>query len=77
MPRLFAAVFAVTLIWAVHAGVDWDWELPAVGFGVFALSGIALAETTVRRGWPNRVYESWPFRAVVALACVFGKAQRA
>ena len=42
---LFAAIFAATLIWAVHAGVDWDWELPAVSLWVFALAGMALART--------------------------------
>jgi hypothetical protein len=68
---IFAAVFAALLMWAVHAGVDWDWELPAVGFGLFALTGIALAEPTVTDGWRRRVYNSWAFRAAVALACLF------
>ena len=38
-----AAVLAATLTWAVHAGVDWDWELAAVTIWVFGLAGIALA----------------------------------
>ena len=40
---LYAAIFAVMLIWAIHAGVDWDWEMPAVMAPVFALGGAALA----------------------------------
>lgn len=40
---LFAALFAAMLSWAVHAGVDWDWQLPALGFFVFALGGMAIA----------------------------------
>jgi hypothetical protein len=43
---IFAAIFTTTLMWAVHAGVDWDWELAAVSCCVFALAGIALARTT-------------------------------
>jgi hypothetical protein len=40
---LYAALFATALAWAVHAGVDWDWETPAVTAWVFALGGAALA----------------------------------
>ena len=39
---IHAAVFSAALAWAVHAGVDWDWELPAVTLWVFALAGAAL-----------------------------------
>jgi O-antigen ligase len=44
---LYAAVFAAMLTWALHASVDWDWQLPATGFFVFALGGMAIA---ARRG---------------------------
>ena len=27
---VFAALFAAALAWAIHAGVDWDWQMPAV-----------------------------------------------
>jgi O-antigen ligase len=40
---LFAAIFAAMLTWVVHASVDWDWQLPALGFFVFALGGMAIA----------------------------------
>jgi O-antigen ligase len=40
---LYAALFATALAWAVHAGVDWDWQTPAVTAWVFALGGAALA----------------------------------
>ncbi|MDQ3645107.1 MAG: hypothetical protein M3356_06345, partial [Actinomycetota bacterium] len=29
--------------WAVHAGIDWDWEMPAVTAWFFAAGGLALA----------------------------------
>jgi O-antigen ligase len=40
---LYAVLLAVTLTWALHAGLDWDWEMPAVTLWVFALGGAALA----------------------------------
>jgi O-antigen ligase len=40
---LYAALFAVTLAWAVHQAFDWDWQMPAVTLGVFILAGLALA----------------------------------
>ena len=41
---LWAALLTVSLAWLVHAGVDWDWELPAVSVWLFAVGGAALAE---------------------------------
>ena len=40
---LYAALFAAGLAWALNAGVDWDWEMPAVTLWLFALGGAALA----------------------------------
>ncbi len=40
---LYAGVFAAALAWALHAGVDWDWEMPVVSLWVFAAGGAALA----------------------------------
>jgi Flp pilus assembly protein TadD len=57
-------------MWAVHAGVDWDWELPAVGLGLFALAGLALARPVSSSGMPARVVTSLPFRIAVAFACL-------
>ncbi|MEA2148605.1 MAG: hypothetical protein QOD69_435 [Solirubrobacteraceae bacterium] len=38
-----AALLAAGVAWALHAGVDWDWEMPAVTFWLFAAGGLALA----------------------------------
>ncbi len=38
-----AALFAAGLTWALHAGVDWQWEMPAVTAWLFAAGGLALA----------------------------------
>jgi hypothetical protein len=40
---LYAALFAMTLAWAIHQAFDWDWQMPAVTLGVFMLAGLALA----------------------------------
>jgi hypothetical protein len=37
------ALFGAGVAWALHAGVDWDWEMPAVTFWLFAAGGLALA----------------------------------
>lgn len=39
---LYAAVLAVLLAWTLHAGVDWDWEMPVVTLVFFSLGGLAL-----------------------------------
>ncbi len=48
----YAALFAMTLAWAIHQAVDWDWQMPAVTLGVFILAGMALARP--RDGRPGR-----------------------
>jgi hypothetical protein len=40
---LYAALFAVSLAWAIHQAFDWDWQMPAVTLGVLILAGLALA----------------------------------
>jgi hypothetical protein len=40
---LCGALLAVGVVWALHAGVDWDWEMPVVTLPFFAAAGVALA----------------------------------
>lgn len=40
---LYAATFAVMIMWALHTGVDWDWEMPVVTLPFFALGGMMLS----------------------------------
>jgi O-antigen ligase len=47
---IYGAVFAVLLAWAIHAGWDWDWEMPVITLVFFALGGFALAAPLDRAG---------------------------
>src|SRR5437588_1862496 len=40
---LYAALLGSVVAWALHAGYDWDWEMPAVTAWVFAVAGTAVA----------------------------------
>jgi O-Antigen ligase len=44
---IYGALLAVGVVWALRAGVDWDWEMPVVTLGFFAVAGAALSP---RRG---------------------------
>lgn len=48
---LWIAVGVIASVWALHAAVDWDWEMPAVTLPVFALAATALT----RRGGGARL----------------------
>jgi O-antigen ligase len=47
---LYGALLAATAAWAAHAGIDWDWEMPAVTFWVFGLGGAAMAAPSRGQG---------------------------
>jgi O-Antigen ligase len=40
---VYGALLAAGVVWALHAGVDWDWEMPVVTIGFFAAAGAALS----------------------------------
>lgn len=67
---LFAALLASGLVWAVHAGIDWDWEMPAVTLWIFALGGAALARAPVTRAAtrPEWAFAARGLAALVVLA---------
>jgi len=64
----WAGLLAGAVVWAVHAGVDWDWEMPATTLPFFAAGALALAlpvDGGRRLGEPPR-----GVRLGVGLACV-------
>ena len=40
---MWSAALALTVTWAIHAGIDWDWEMPALTLPIIALLGAACA----------------------------------
>jgi hypothetical protein len=66
---LYAAIAAAGVAWAVHAGIDWDWEMPAVSLPIFALGASAVARSRRRAvREPPRI--GWRAAAVVAAVVV-------
>jgi hypothetical protein len=65
---VFAALLAAALAWLVHAGLDWDWEMPAVTIWLFCAGGAALAVSTRSRGRRLRL-RPW-LRLLLALGFV-------
>ena len=63
---VWAALFAGALMWAVHAGVDWDWQMPAATAWFFAAGGLALAAPVER---PKRTARLWT-RFAIGLGCL-------
>ncbi len=61
---LYAALFAVVLASALHQGIDWDWQMPAVTLPVFILGGLALARVRDGRVGMRGLFAP---RSVVAL----------
>jgi len=56
------------LMWAVNAGIDWFWELPAVTLWVFAAAGLVLARTG-KQGGDGRRWSPLA-RGLAGLGCV-------
>ena len=58
-------------MWAVHAGIDWDWEVPAVTLWLFALAGAALAARRSDRGRFQTAPSTTPFIGLGVVAAGF------
>ena len=39
-------------VFALHAGVDWDWQLPVVTIAALALAADATRKRSVKSGYP-------------------------
>jgi O-antigen ligase len=64
---IYGALLAVCLVWVVRAGVDWDWEMPVVTLGFFAVAGAALSS----RSGPGLGWVPGPgARAILGLLCL-------
>jgi len=68
--QAYAAVIALAAVWAVHAGIDWDWEMPAVTVWLFALAALGLAKPVAGRVRSMASFEPGRFVRIVAALCV-------
>jgi O-antigen ligase len=61
-PGLAAGPAAALALWAVHAGIDWDWEMPALTLVALALACAVLAwnGAATRAGPPGSARERGP-----------------
>jgi hypothetical protein len=71
--HLGAALLGAGLAWAVHAGIDWDWEMPAVTIWLFGLGGMALAADRAESWAPSRTMRTAMAVAVLALLMLPGR----
>ncbi|MDQ3740116.1 MAG: hypothetical protein M3389_04145, partial [Actinomycetota bacterium] len=57
-------------VWGLHAGIDWDWEMPAVTLVFFALAGFALSRPAPERPPDDRGggHARDSLRPIIALA---------
>ena len=64
---IYGALLAAGVVWALHAGVDWDWEMPVATLGFFAVAGAAL---NPRRGSGSGWVPSANSRMILGLLCL-------
>lgn len=64
-----AALLGAGVGWAVHAGIDWDWEMPAVTAWFFAAGALALASDRGQEAAGGRRLSNLP-RIGLALGCL-------
>jgi hypothetical protein len=65
---IYGALLAAGVVWALHAGVDWDWEMPVVTIGFFAAAGAALSPR--KRGSRPDWAPGYNSRMILGLLCL-------
>ncbi len=65
--HLHGALLAAGGAWALHAGIDWDWEMPAVTAWFWAFGGLALAAPAAGSA---RAAPANTMRVAVAIGCL-------
>jgi hypothetical protein len=65
---VYGALLAAAIAWLLRAGLDWDWEMPAITLWLFCAGGAALAVGSRHRGRPLRLRPA--LRLVISFACL-------
>ena len=76
-PALAAGPLAGLAVWAVHAGIDWDWEMPALTLVAVLLAGLLLAAGEQPRAGPPIALRAGLAATAVAVAVVVAVGLRA
>ncbi len=78
-----ASLLAAAVAWLLHAGVDWDWQMPVITWWLFAAGGLGLARGKEGRaaafpipGRLGRVLAMLGIALVVVLPAQAGLSQR-
>jgi hypothetical protein len=66
--QVYGAFLALAAMWLIHAGIDWDWQMPAVTIWLFALGGLAISRPLSAR--PRREVALARLPRLVAAICV-------
>jgi O-antigen ligase len=70
---LYGVLLALSVVWALRAGVDWDWEMPVVTLGFFAAAGLALSpRVSSGVGSGPRWASARGVRTALGLLCLLG-----
>lgn len=67
---IYAAVFAAVLVWAIHAGFDWDWQMPAVTLPAFVLAGAGLGRPSAESPGPRSLLALCAVAAAIVPALI-------
>jgi O-antigen ligase len=67
--HVYAVFLALAVAWMIHAGIDWDWQMPAITIWLFALGGLALARPAAGAVGRSSVTVS-RFPRLVAALCI-------
>jgi hypothetical protein len=65
---IYAVLLTMSVVWTLHAGIDWDWEMPVVSLWFFAFAGAGLARAPGEG--PPPVAPARLTRVIVGLACL-------
>jgi hypothetical protein len=66
--HVYGAFLALAAIWMIHAGIDWDWQMPAITIWLFALGGLALSRPLAGR--PRREVAVARLPRIAAALCI-------
>jgi hypothetical protein len=68
--HVYGAFLALAAMWMIHAGIDWDWQMPAITIWLFALGGLALSRRPQPQPQPRREVAVARLPRIVVALCI-------